>query len=187
MEVTLGVSNKHVHLNDEDYHLLFGNEKIEVVKKLVQKNQYASNLFVDIKAQKNILKHIRVLGAIRNYTQVELSKTDSFFLGINPPIRDSGDLEGAEEVTIIGPCGSITKKVAIIATRHIHLNSKDVLEKNLTGKKEVDVTFNSEKSVTFHNVKLKIQEEGIWEMHIDTDDANGSFLKTGDIGTIITK
>lgn len=184
MKVTLGVSNRHVHLNQEDYDVLFGKEEMKLAKKLVQTNQYASTLFVDIKTDKNIINHVRVIGPIRNYTQAEISKTDAYYLGITPPINDSGDLTDAALITIIGPVGSITKKVAIIATRHIHLSKKDVHDKNLEGVKEVTVKFLSEKPTIFCGVKLKVEEEGVWELHLDTDDANGAFLKTGDVGIV---
>lgn len=185
MRVTLGVSNRHIHLNEEDYKILFGNKKIKIVKKLVQKNQYASNLFVTLKTNKSNIKKVRVVGPIRNYTQVEISKTDAINLGINPPVRESGNLKNAAKITIIGPEGKIEKNAAIIADRHIHLSPKDVKEKNLIGVKEVSVKFNSKKGTTFDHVKLKVQEEGVWELHLDTDDANGSLLKTGDKADII--
>lgn len=184
MEVSLGVSNRHIHLNEEDYNILFGDTKIEKVKDLVQTNQYASNLYVNLKTSKNEIKDVRLVGPIRNYTQVEISKTDAYYLGINPPVRDSGDLDSASIVTIIGPNGTITKPIAIIATRHIHISPEEMKKRYLEDVKEVSVTFNGEKSVTFHNVKLKVEEEGVWELHLDTDDANGSLLKTGDIGIV---
>ena len=99
MEVILGVSNKHVHLNEEDYKTLFGDEPLGVVKELVQPGQFSSDKKVAIKTEKRTLENIRVLGPLRSYTQVEVSKTDSISLGINPPMRNSGDLEGAAEVT----------------------------------------------------------------------------------------
>ena len=187
MEVTLGVSNRHIHLNKDDYNTLFGNEKMKVYKNLVQPNQYASTLFVDIKTEKNTIKHVRVIGPIRKYTQLEISKSDAYYLGIDPPINDSGDLTNAAEVTVVGPNGNITKKIAIIATRHIHLSKKDVEEKQLVGVKEVTVHFCSEKPTTFYNVKLKVEEEGVWELHLDLDDANCALLKTGDVGIIDIK
>lgn len=184
MEVTLGVSNRHIHLNEEDFKILFGNTKMEKEKNLTQANQYASNLYVDIKTTKNELKKVRLVGPIRNYTQVEISKTDAYYLGINPPIRDSGDLDNASVVTIKGPNGTITKPSAIIATRHIHVSPEEIEKRHLEDVKEVNVTFKGEKGITFRNVKLKIEEQGTWELHLDTDDANGALLKIGDIGIV---
>lgn len=186
MEVTLGVSNRHVHLNSEDFEILFGKgQKLEIKKELVQPEQFASNKTVFVKTEKSELKNVRVLGPIRNYTQVEISKTDAYKLGINPPVRDSGDLEGAEEVEIVGPSGSIKRKSAIIATRHIHLTERMRKDYNLENVKEVSVESAGEKGVIFKNVKLKVQEKSMLELHLDTDDANGACLKTGDVLTII--
>ena len=95
MKVKIGVSNRHVHLTHDDYVLLFGNETIKKERDLVQKGQFASSSKVTIKTDKNYIENVRVLGPFRNYTQVEISKTDSYFLGINPPIRNSGDLTDA--------------------------------------------------------------------------------------------
>ena len=99
MQVKLGVSNRHVHLNQEDYDILFKDTKMEVVKNLNQPTQFASNLFVTIKTPKSSIENVRVLGPIRKYTQVEVSKTDSYKLGINPPVRDSGDVLNSELLT----------------------------------------------------------------------------------------
>ena len=187
MEVLLGVSNRHVHLTKEDYEILFKKEELENIRDLVQPHQYVSPYYVDIKTEKNLIEHVRVLGPLRNYTQVELSKTDAIFLGINPPVASSGELEDACEVEIIGPCGSIIKKSAIIADRHIHITKQMKKDLGFEGIEEVSVLFNTEKTTLFDNVKLKICDEAKLELHLDTDDANGALLKTGDYGTIIMK
>lgn len=186
MEVKLGVSNRHVHLTQEDFEILFGkNVELEVVKPLVQPGQFASASTVTIKTEKAEFDRVRVLGPIRNYTQVEISKTDAYKLGINPPIRDSGDLEGAAEIEIIGPNGSIKRNSAIIATRHLHLTKEMRKEYDLEDVEEVSVEYKGEKGVIFQNVKLKVQDASEFELHLDTDDANGSLLKTGDVLTIL--
>ena len=188
MDVKLGVSNRHVHLTKEDFDLLFGNDcQLEVDRYLFQPQQFASTLFVDIKTEKNIIKRVRVLGPFRNYTQVEISKTDAYKLGLNPPIVDSGDLLNAEEIEIIGPNGSIKRKSAIIANRHIHLTKQQKIELGLDNVDRVSVLFEGEKTTLFYDVKLKVLENAKFELHLDTDDANGALLKTGDYGKIIMK
>ena len=186
MKILLGVSNRHVHLTKEDYKILFNKEELNKVRDLVQPHQYVSDLFVDIKTEKNIIKHVRVLGPLRDYTQVEISKTDSYFLGLNPPIVDSGDLENACNIKIIGPCGSINRKCAIISDRHIHITKEQKEKLGLKDIDEVSVLFETEKTTIFSNVKLKICDEANLEMHLDTDDANGALLKTGDYGKIVS-
>ena len=185
MKVVLGISCRHIHLNKEDYKILFQKEEMEKIEDISQPGQYKSPYTVSIKTSKNIIDNVRVLGPIRDYTQFELSKTESIFLGINPPIAASGDLENAKEVEIIGPCATIKRKCAIIADRHIHITQEQKKELGLDDVDEVSVVFESEKTTVFSNVKLKVCEEAKFELHLDTDDANGALLKPGDYGTII--
>ncbi len=185
MKVSVGVSNRHVHLSFEDYKTLFGDTKMEVVRKLNQPTQFASNLFVTLKTEKDEITNVRVLGPIRNYTQVEVSKTDCYKLGVNPPIRDSGDIENSEVLTIIGPYGSVTKECAIIATRHIHVDPIIRVQKNLVGIKEVSVKIPGEKGGIINHVHLKDSDMAYFELHLDTDDANAFLLKNNDEVEII--
>lgn len=185
MEVKIGVSNRHVHLSKEDYEILFGDTKIEKIKDLVQTGEFATNLIVEIETEKAKIGKVRFLGPIRTYTQVELSKTDCYALGINAPVRASGDLDGAAEVTIVGPYGKVTKKCAIIANRHLHLNSADRVKYGLEEVNKVSVKVGEEKSAILNDVYLKETSMGVWELHLDTDDANSNLLKTGDIAQII--
>ena len=114
MQVILGVSNRHVHLKEEDYKILFGNEPLNKVKDLRQPGQFASDKFVTIQNEDRKIEHVRILGPIRNYTQVEISKTDAYTLKLNPPIRESGDLKNSSPITIIGPKGTLNLKEGCI-------------------------------------------------------------------------
>lgn len=185
MKVSIGISNHHVHLTKDDYYTLFGTYEIENIKDLVQTGEFASSSKVSIKTEKAVINNLRVLGPFRNYSQVEISKTDSYILGINPPVRNSGDIENSAVVTIVGPVGEVTKECCIIAARHIHINPEDRAKLNLLDKEVVAVRVGNEKSTILENVYLKESPIGVFEMHIDTDDANGSLLKNGDIGEII--
>lgn len=180
MKVLLGVSNRHVHLTDEDLDILFKGEKLEKVKDLVQPGQFSSDKKVTIKTNKSEIPNVRVLGPTRSYTQVEISKTDSFKLGINPPVRNSGDLKGAETVTIIGPSGSIEKPCCIIANRHLHLNKAQREELGLTDVEKVKAKIIGEKATIFEDIYIRESESYTLELHLDTDDGNGSLAKTGD-------
>ena len=116
MKISVGISNRHVHLTKEDLNILYGNN-YELNKKvdINQPGQFASLETVTLKTDKDEIRNVRILGPVRNYTQVEISKTDSIKLGINPPLRDSGDVLNSEVITIIGPCGSVTKECCILA------------------------------------------------------------------------
>ena len=185
MKVNVGISNRHVHLNDDDYKILFGNRELTKRNDLTQPGTFASELTVTIKGPKKEISNVRVLGPNRDYTQVEVSKTDSYTLGINPPVRNSGDLEGASEITIIGELGEITRNAAIIATRHIHVDKKIRDEYGLVGIDKVMVKIPGEKGGIIENVYLKDSAEAYFELHLDTDDANAHLLNQGDEVEII--
>lgn len=187
MRITIGVSNRHVHLTKEHLEILFGkNYELEIKNMLVQPGQFASTSTLTIKTEKSEIPNVRVLGPIRKYTQVEISKTDAYKLGINPPVRDSGDLKGSSPIELIGPNGSIKlEEGCIIADRHIHITPKLVEELGLEGVKKVSVEIKGEKGGILNNVYLRVSENFALEMHIDTDDANAHLVKTGDIGEVI--
>jgi len=187
MKVSIGVSNRHVHLTKENLEILFGSE-FELYKKndLTQPGQYASTSLVTIKTDKSQIDNVRVLGPVRPYTQVEISKTDAYKLGLNPPVRDSGDLKGSSPITIIGPSGKIDiEEGCIIPTRHIHILPSQVSLYGLQGKEIVSVKIDGEKGGIIDNVHLKVSDESFFELHIDTDDANAHLIKNGDIGEIL--
>ncbi len=180
MKIPVGISNRHIHLNNDDYKLLFGNIPLTKRNDLTQPGMYACNETVTIKGEKRSIENVRVLGPIRNYTQVEVSKTDAYTLGVNPPVRNSGDLDGAYSITIIGPYGTIKRDACIIATRHIHVDKSIREEHHLEGIEKVSVIIGGEKGGTINNVYLKDSEEAYFELHLDTDDANGFLLKQND-------
>lgn len=187
MEVTIGVSNRHVHLTEEHLKILF-NDDLEIYRKINQPGQFASTFFVTIKTDKNQIENVRVLGPVRDYTQVEISKTDAKFLGIDPPVRESGDLKGSSSITLIGPNGELTlDEGCIIADRHIHILPRQVELYNLEGVEKVDVLLNGEKGGIISNVYLRVSDNAYFELHIDTDDANSHLVKNGDIGFIINR
>lgn len=187
MEVSIGVSNRHVHLTEEDFKQLFGEDaNLEEYKPINQPGQFASTSFVTIKTDKDMIEKVRVLGPLRPYTQVEISKTDAYKLGLNPPIRTSGDIEGSEAITIIGPNGTIDKKEGcIIADRHIHILPKQAELYGLKDLEEVSVMVGGEKGGILSHVKIRISETSYYEMHLDTDDANAHLIKSGDLGKIV--
>lgn len=186
MKVSIGVSNRHVHLTEDHLKILFGESfKLEKRNDLNQPKQYASTSLVTIKTDKDKIENVRVLGPVRNYTQVEISRTDAIKLGINPPVRDSGDLSDSEEITIIGPRGEVKVKCCIIANRHIHILPNQLELYNLKDKQIVSVKLNGEKGGIIDNVHIKCSEEAYFELHLDTDDANAHLVKNGDIGDII--
>lgn len=186
MKVNVGVSARHVHLTKDDVRVLFG-DNYELTKRndLSQKGQYACNEQVTIKGEKGFIERVRILGPERSKTQVEVSKTDTFLLGVNAPVRNSGDLADASLVTIIGPNGSITKNALIIAARHLHINNDDAEKLGITDKKFVSLKVKGEKAGILNNVYVRINDNFDYEVHLDTDDANAFLIKNGDEAEII--
>lgn len=186
MKVQVGVSNRHIHVTEEHYKILFGDKKIVNIRDLNQPGQFASSDLVTLKTDKSTIENVRLIGPCREYTQVEISRTDAYKLGLNPPVRESGDLKGSSPITIIGPNGSIDlKEGCIIADRHIHVDDNIIKYHHLEGVKEVNVLVHGEKGGVLSHVHLKHSKEAYFELHLDTDDANGFMLKQGDIVDIL--
>ena len=187
MQIKVGVSNRHIHLKKEDLETLFGvGYELNVFKEINQPGQFSSTDKVIIKTDKAEISNVRVLGPVRNYTQVEISKTDAFKLGINPPVRTSGNIENSSPITIVGPKGILNlTEGCIIADRHIHITPKETLEFGLIGLNEVSLRVEGIKGGILEHVHLKVSENACFEAHLDTDDANAHLIKDGDIVEII--
>lgn len=177
MKIKVGVSNRHIHLCKEDADILFGYDYIFNKRNdLTQMGEYACVETVKVSTDKYEFPYVRVLGPLRDYTQVEVSIDDSILLGINPPIRDSGDLKNSESVYLEGPNGKIYKKNCCIrANRHIHCNKLDNI--GHTSNEIVKVKFND---IVIDDVHIKEKDSYILELHIDKSDANKYGLSNGD-------
>lgn len=179
MKVSIGISNRHVHLTKQDFEVLFGKDAcLEKQKDLKQPHNFASTSFVTIKTPKTAINNVRIVGEFRHYNQVELSKTDAYLLGINPPVRESGDVSNGAVVTLVGPRGEITVDSAIIAERHIHITKEQKEQLELPDTVSLKVL--GEKSGIIGDVHIKVSEEAYYECHLDTDDANAFLLQNGD-------
>ncbi|GAB4315293.1 phosphate propanoyltransferase [Pseudothermotoga elfii] len=186
--IVVGVSNRHVHLSKEDIEILFGKGyELKPVKDLGQPGQYAADEKVIIVGPKGAIEQVRVLGPARNNTQIEISRTDAFKLGLNPPVRDSGDIENTPGIVIVGPKGTVIKdKGVILAKRHIHMHPKDAQHYGVKDKDIVKVVCEKEgRRLIFDDVLVRVSEKFALEFHVDTDEANAALLKNGDLVWII--
>ena len=183
MKIRIGVSNRHIHLNRDILDILYGKDyQLNIKNNLTLEGQYAALETVTIKTTKSHIENVRILGPLREYTQVEISKTDAYKLGINPPLRNSGDLENSETLIIIGPKGEIElDNCCIIAKRHIHISKEDIIKFGLENKKEVSVKIDTKRGGILTNVYLKETTCTSSQMHIDMDEANALDVKSGDI------
>lgn len=181
MQIPVGVSNRHVHLTKEDLDILFGKDyKLTPRNYLDQPGQYAAEETVTLKTDKNIKECVRIVGPTREYTQVELLSIDKEYFGINPPIRNSGDLSNSEDIIIIGPKGELNKKnVCIIANRHIHINTRD--KDKFYEDQIVKVKINNK---VLDDVHIKIGDHYALSLHINKDDAQANNIENGVLGII---
>ncbi len=186
--IIAGVSNRHVHLSREDLDLLFGKGyALTPTKDLGQPGQFACKEMVTIVGPKGSIENVRILGPERKDTQIEISLTDAFKLGVMPPVRDSGDIEGTPGITIIGPNGKLEKeKGVIIAKRHVHMHPSDAEKFGVKDKDIVKVIVEKgDRRLIFDDVLIRVSEKFALEFHVDTDEANAALLKTGDIVYIV--
>lgn len=185
--VTVGISNRHLHVSQTDLETLFGQGyQLKEMKPLTQPGQYAAEEVVNLIGPKGTIKKVRILGPVRPSTQVEVSRTDSFVLGIAPPVRDSGAISGSAKVVIEGPQGSVElNEGVIIAHRHLHLHTDEAAELGLKDKEFIAVKFEGERSVVFNRVLVRVNPNFAKDLHIDTDEANAAGLANGDRGTIV--
>lgn len=177
--IKVGVSNHHVHLTREALDVLFGkNYELTLKRKLVQKYQFAAEETVDLIKNDKKLEHIRIVGPLRKYTQVELLDTDAKLLDINPPVRKSGDLKGSETIDIVGPKGVYHAiESTIISNTHIHMSSDDLKTYNKVPDEYVTIKC---KNNIIENVQIKSDDTCVLEMHINKDIANKLNIETGD-------
>ncbi|HOJ92443.1 MAG TPA: phosphate propanoyltransferase [Dictyoglomaceae bacterium] len=187
VKVPVGVSARHLHLSQEDLERLFGEgAQLNIYKPLSQPGQFAAAEEVEAIGPKGRALKLRVLGPIRKVTQVEISLTDAINLGVQPPVRESGDIEGTPGIRIRGPLGEIEiPEGVIIARRHIHTPKDMAEELGLTDKQIVKVRVEGIRAVTFENVLIRVSDKFVWEFHVDTDEANAALVKTGDMATVI--
>lgn len=185
-KIKIGVSNHHVHLSRHDTDILFGKDYALTKKSdLGQPGQFAAKETVTLVGLKGKMEHVRVLGPIRSQSQIEISKTDSFRLGIKAPIVLSGHLEGTPGITLIGPRGTVTlEEGVIIAKRHIHMTPSQAAQRGLTDGQIVNVETFGERHGVLGDVVIRVSDTAGLEMHIDVDEANACSLGNNDYAMI---
>lgn len=182
--IKAGVSNRHLHLSAEDIEILFGKgHQLTPVKDLGQPGQFACDEKVIIVGRKGALTGVRVLGPARKATQIEVSRTDAFVLGIRPPIKDSGDHENTAGLTVVGPKGTVVLKSGVmLAKRHIHMTPEDA---EVYGVKDKDIVMvyckgDGTRKTIFDDVLVRVHQTYALEFHVDVDEANACLLNNDD-------
>lgn len=181
-QVPVGVSNKHVHVSQEDLETLFGKGyELHVKKELSQPGQFAAEEQVEVVGKKGSMK-MRILGPTRKHTQVEISMTDSFSLGVEPVLRESGHIQGTPGLILRGPAGEVElQEGVIVAARHIHFHTEDAEKFGVQNNDRVQVKAGGPRGVIFDQVICRVHPSYALDMHIDMDEANAANIKNGDL------
>ena len=185
--IPIAVSARHLHLTQEAVEALFGEGAQLTVRKMIsQPGQFACNEKVDLVGPKRTIKGVRVIGPTRPACQVEISRTDEYTLGIDAPIRNSGDVRNSPGIKLIGPAGELNLKEGLIcARRHIHMDPADAEAFGVSDKDVVEVAVDSSgRDLVFGDVLVRVSPKYVLEMHIDTDEANAAEISTGDLGVL---
>ena len=181
--IPIAISARHVHLTQRTVERLFGpGHVLSVHSPLFQPGQYAANETVTLSGPRGRLNHVRIVGPPRTADQVELARTDEIVLGIDAPLRESGDLADTPGIAIEGPAGTVTLAHGVIcALRHIHMSVADADVLGLkNGDRAAVAVIRNNRRVIFGDVVVRVSPAFRLELHLDTDEANAAGLQSGD-------
>ena len=185
--IPIAVSARHCHLTRATLDKLYGKgHELTVKKWLSQPGQFAAEETVTVVGPRNRIERVRILGPLRGVDQIEISRTDEFFLGIDAPVRESGKVENTPGCQLLGPAGSADLEDGVIcAWRHIHMTPEDAAQFGVKDRDVVEVAVtNDERPIAFGNVLVRVSPNYKLEMHIDTDEGNAAEIRSGDAGVI---
>jgi putative phosphotransacetylase len=187
LRIPISISARHVHLCREHVEKLFGEgHELTPTKELSQPGQFAAEERVTLVGPRGSIEGVRVLGPMRAATQVEISRTDERALGIDAPIRASGDIDDSLGLELVGSAGRIALAQGVIqAKRHIHMSPEDAERFGVRDDDYVMVRVGGERGIIFDDVLVRVNEDYALDMHIDTDEANAADLQPGDTGVLI--
>lgn len=188
LKIPIETSARHIHVSEKDFKKLFGEDAtLHYVHELSQPGQYLCQERITVVGPKGRFENVAILGPYRKETQIELSMTDTRKIGVPGVIRQSGHTDGTPGCQLVGPKGTIElEKGVIVAKRHIHMTSADAAEFGLTDKQVVSVKIESaERSLTFGDVVVRVNDSFALAMHIDTDEANAVLAGGNAMGEII--
>jgi propanediol utilization protein len=179
--LVVNVSARHMHVTQQDLETLFGpGARLTKLKDLYQQGEFASEQLVTLVGpRQRIIPNVRILGPMRDYTQIELSYTDGIYLGLDLPLRISGNHEGTPGVTILGPKGAVNLTKGVIrAERHVHMSTADMGYYGVRDGDYMKLKIEGPCGVTFDRVKVRYHPKVILEVHIDTDEGNACDLES---------
>ena len=188
-QVVVEISARHVHVSQADLETLFGKGyELTCKKMLSQPGQFACEERIRVVGAKSEFPAVSILGPVRPETQVEISLTDARAIGVDAPVRESGDVAGSGSCKLVGPAGEVELKQGVIAAkRHIHATTKDAEEMGLTNGQivSVEIPTSNGRNLTFGDVVVRVSYSYALAMHIDTDEANAAGMAPNTMGTVI--
>lgn len=188
-QVPASISARHLHISRADLDILFGKDyKLTVSRWISQPGQFASNEKVTLVTENGSINNVRILGPLRQETQVELAKSDIRRLGLQPHVRSSGNIKGTPGILLRGPKGQVElSQGVIIADRHIHMKPNDASNYGVKDGQEVAVKVSGPRGGVLEHVKIRVSENYVLDFHIDTDDASAFLIETGDLLELIVQ
>ena len=183
--VEVEASGRHVHVTKEQAQTLFGHD-LTPVRELSQPGQYLAKERVTVVGPKGEFQNVAVLGPARKAAQVEISLTDGRALGIDPPVRLSGRVEGSPGAVLVGSKGQVSLNEGVIcAPRHIHMTPEDATRLGIRDGDAVKLKVYSKRPVIFEQVPVRISKDFQTRVHLDFDEANACGFQNGDLGRIL--
>ena len=183
--IELEASGRHVHVTEEQAQRLFGHS-LTPHRPLSQPGQYLAQERVTLHGPKGKLHHVAVLGPARKQAQVEISLTDGKLLGITPPIRQSGDVQGAPGMVLVGDSGTVSvPEGVIVAQRHLHLTPEGAKTHGVEDGQIVKLQTFTDRPLIFEDVVVRVSPSFADRAHLDFDEANACGMRPGDLGRIL--
>ena len=184
--VPLEASGRHVHITAGQAQILFGHN-LTPDRPLSQPGQFLSKERVTVKGPKGELRNVAVLGPARKEAQVEISLTDARSLGVQPPVRLSGDVKNSPGTVLEGPRGRVEIRQGVIAAkRHIHMTPEDAARMGVRDKQDVSLQVFTDRPLTFQDVTVRVSRDFATYVHLDYDEANACGFQNGDLGRILS-
>lgn len=182
VQIPIAVSARHAHLRQQTLEKLFGaGHRLRVRTALMQPGQFAAEETVTLAGPRGQLEHVRIIGPPREHDQVELSRSDEIALGIDAPLRVSGNLAGTPGIRLIGPVGEVTLEHGVVTpARHIHMSPQDAERLKVKDRQRVSVAIDSDgRDLVFGDVVVRVSSDYRLELHLDTDEANAAGVCQG--------
>ncbi len=187
--IPVGISNRHCHLTEEHFKILFGaSAEPKKIKDIKQPGFWAADEVIEVKGPKGSIKKVRLVAPYRANTQIELAWTDAHAIGVKPPVRESGDVKGSAGALLIGPAGQVEiKEGVIIALRHVHFAPAEAAALGIKSGEMLRLRCGTGggRSTVFEDCIARVSDKYSLELHLDTDESYAAGVKNGDNAYIV--